>query len=314
MNEQHAHPQVSASDLKGLNERYAPWRIEKAFADAYRSEGGAGFVTQARNTATGETIYRCEGWSKASRGLALAAILERRASSPSPATVSYEQRAAIIGSVWYRLEGGKATGWGVAGASDWLTRDLPRADRTRQRQALLQVIEPSEGQTYSPDELSEFALTADDDPCDCGTVQGPSGGYLPHDRTHPGCSAELDAIEDAQEDADYEATQNPRPTLVTKTSAELAEGDVVHCHGMRVQLTELTTWHRERLVYSWRGNVLNLEDVRAAGVVPGSFIADGTWRVQGNDLARWAVEAPRIYLGGGNPHTLDGAFRGGGRS
>jgi hypothetical protein len=79
-----AHPMVSKSDLAYLNSRYAPWRIEKAprFRQTPLTTTVTpriiGWDTQARNIETGEVIYRCEGWTKASRGQALNAILERR--------------------------------------------------------------------------------------------------------------------------------------------------------------------------------------------------------------------------------------------
>ncbi len=70
----HAHPMVRTADVASLNEVHAPWRIEKVY-------GGSGrpFIAQARNTATGQVLYRCEGWNQASRGQALAAILEAKA-------------------------------------------------------------------------------------------------------------------------------------------------------------------------------------------------------------------------------------------
>lgn len=68
----HPHPMVRKSDVADLNSRYHPWRIEKA------SAGNRRFDTQARNVETDEVIYRCEGWTSASRGQALNAILERR--------------------------------------------------------------------------------------------------------------------------------------------------------------------------------------------------------------------------------------------
>lgn len=71
----HNHPLVSKSDVAGLNARYAPWRIVKSVRHV-GSPNRAAFDTVAENTATGAVIYRCEGWSKASRGLALNAILD----------------------------------------------------------------------------------------------------------------------------------------------------------------------------------------------------------------------------------------------
>lgn len=73
---QHHHPKVSKADVASLNERYAPWRIEKT-----RQENPGityAVTTQARNVDTGEIIYRHVGWTQESRGQALNAILERR--------------------------------------------------------------------------------------------------------------------------------------------------------------------------------------------------------------------------------------------
>jgi hypothetical protein len=79
MQANHAHPMVSKSQIASLNERYAPWQICKAWVPGSRVGGFRGyFETQARNTETGEVIYRCQGWSQASRGQALNAILARR--------------------------------------------------------------------------------------------------------------------------------------------------------------------------------------------------------------------------------------------
>jgi hypothetical protein len=68
MGSTHAHPMVRTADVASLNERYAPWSIELTTPQR---------EAQARNTETGEVIYRCEGWSQASRGQCLAAILAR---------------------------------------------------------------------------------------------------------------------------------------------------------------------------------------------------------------------------------------------
>ena len=90
---------------------------------------------------------------------------------------------------------------------------------------------------------------------------------------------------------------------------ELRVGDIVHEYGMRVRLDNppIVT-QRERTVYAWGGDVLNPDEVIAAGVVPRSFLGDhywidGTgwqwfqtnkWTVQGNDLARWSVERSTV--------------------
>lgn len=98
----------------------------------------------------------------------------------------------------------------------------------------------------------------------------------------------------------------------TVRSSELERGDVVREHGMRVRLDELATYESGQsapydTVYSWRGTVLNLAEVHAAGIVPASFLWDDfhyvtgeghvparrdAWTVQGNDLATWRIELP----------------------
>jgi hypothetical protein len=81
---------VSAHDVAALNERYAPWKIEKSSTrKTVRTMSGLQgrrklvWLTQARNTDTDEVIYTCEGWSQAARGQALNAILNRRAKEQS---------------------------------------------------------------------------------------------------------------------------------------------------------------------------------------------------------------------------------------
>lgn len=88
---------------------------------------------------------------------------------------------------------------------------------------------------------------------------------------------------------------------------QLQIGDTVHVYGMRIRLTrEPIITQRERTVYAWIGDVLNPDEVIAAGVVPEAFLGDhewvegqgwqwkqtNQWNVQGNDLAMWGVERP----------------------
>lgn len=88
---------------------------------------------------------------------------------------------------------------------------------------------------------------------------------------------------------------------------ELRVGDIVHEYGMRIRLDNPPTiTKRERTVYAWVGDILNLDEVIAAGVVPKAFLGDSEWvdgegwvwkqhnrwTVQGNDLATWLVERP----------------------
>lgn len=92
----------------------------------------------------------------------------------------------------------------------------------------------------------------------------------------------------------------PRLTLNT---TQLALGDVVHVHGMRILLDTAPNIYTDRdsTVYAWIGTVQNVEEVRADRIVPISWLRfDGIgqeypegvyrWNVQGNDFARWNVE------------------------
>ncbi|PNG17016.1 hypothetical protein [Streptomyces cahuitamycinicus] len=100
---------------------------------------------------------------------------------------------------------------------------------------------------------------------------------------------------------------HPQPETEIKDSSQLAEGDIVREHGMRVRLDKLTTVERQGLtVYHWAGTVLNMPEVREAKHVPLSFLRtqkwepgqgwvtdrEDYWAVQGNKLATWAVEVP----------------------
>ncbi|MFI1012580.1 hypothetical protein [Streptomyces sp. NPDC020965] len=98
------------------------------------------------------------------------------------------------------------------------------------------------------------------------------------------------------------------PNVTVKDSSQLAQGDIVRTHGMRVRLDRLSTHENYgRTVYAWAGTVLNLDEVRADGHVPMSFLRSslrwepGTgcmaarndvWTVQGNEFADWLVENP----------------------
>ena len=91
---------------------------------------------------------------------------------------------------------------------------------------------------------------------------------------------------------------------VTKVTSELRKGDVVNCHGLRClidgDILESQT-HDDSLgvVRYTRALVLNREDV-SRDVVPYGFTStdasrgdkpgEHRWTIQGNDLARWAVE------------------------
>ncbi|MGW1275572.1 hypothetical protein ACWD4V_01255 [Streptomyces tsukubensis] len=90
--------------------------------------------------------------------------------------------------------------------------------------------------------------------------------------------------------------------VIIKDSSQLAEGDIVRTHGMRVRLDRCTTRDDSgRTVYAWSGTVLNLDEVRADRHVPMSFlrtykgntvVRDDEWTVQGNTFANWLVENP----------------------
>src|SRR5258708_32722228 len=103
-------------------------------------------------------------------------------------------------------------------------------------------------------------------------------------------------------------------TRTVKTSG-IQVGDVVRAHGMRVRIDSIRVYadnqpERQRVkpdmpVYACLGTVINLDEVLAAGIVPPSFLTRDewverkgwtitrrdAWTVQGNDLARWNVEA-----------------------
>lgn len=95
------------------------------------------------------------------------------------------------------------------------------------------------------------------------------------------------------------------PNVTVKDSSQLAQGDIVRTHGMRVRLDHGASHQRpDRAVYSWVGTVLNLDEVRAEGHVPMSFLRtqkwesgwvtdrEDVWVVQGNEFANWLVEDP----------------------
>lgn len=99
--------------------------------------------------------------------------------------------------------------------------------------------------------------------------------------------------------------EHPPVTTLRLNTHDLRLGDVVHLYGMKVRLDNPPVIEqRERTVYAWTGDVLNPDEVIAAGLVPRSWLGDwyyiaGTgwewfqtnrWTVQGNDLARWTVE------------------------
>lgn len=88
------------------------------------------------------------------------------------------------------------------------------------------------------------------------------------------------------------------------STPELKAGDVILHHGMRV-LIEGQPWvgdDSKSPIYRWSGRVLNMEEVKATGHVPLSFLQtwkfeggwvvdrEDVWHVQGNERAMWYVE------------------------
>lgn len=96
-------------------------------------------------------------------------------------------------------------------------------------------------------------------------------------------------------------------TFLALNTTELRQGDIVMTHGMRVLLESeplVSPNGRASQTYSFAGRVLNLDEVRASGIVPMSFLRtekwiDGkgwtvdredVWPIQGNELAHWSVD------------------------
>jgi hypothetical protein len=107
-------------------------------------------------------------------------------------------------------------------------------------------------------------------------------------------------------------------TLLHLMTGEIQPGDVVLEHGMRVRIDEIHPYHPGGrgcvssieprltacgLAWACHGTVLNVPEVIEGGIVPRSFMYDHErdckgpghgredfWNVQGNNLARWAVE------------------------
>ncbi|MCX4677684.1 hypothetical protein OG413_20645 [Streptomyces sp. NBC_01433] len=98
--------------------------------------------------------------------------------------------------------------------------------------------------------------------------------------------------------------------VTIKNTSELAAGDIVRTLGMRVRLdsglSRKLPGLTGRTAYVWTGTVLNLDEVRAGGPVPASFLrtrkyqpGEGwvtdrydVWEVQGNERTEWFVENP----------------------
>ncbi|MFE3139709.1 hypothetical protein [Streptomyces scopuliridis] len=97
------------------------------------------------------------------------------------------------------------------------------------------------------------------------------------------------------------------PNVTVKDSSQLAQGDIVCTHGMRVRLDHgASNKHSGSTVHAWTGTVLNLDEVRTEKHVPMSFLRthrwepgtgwvtdrEDVWVVQGNEFANWLVEDP----------------------
>lgn len=132
-------------------------------------------------------------------------------------------------------------------------------------------------------------------------------GFTHFRLTHHGINAARKVKAQREAAEAPQATKEPQPRTEIKDSSQLAEGDIVREHGMRVRLDKLTTVERQDLtVYHWAGTVLNMPEVRKAKHVPLSFLRTQKWEagrgwvtdrkdywaVQGNKLATWAVEVP----------------------
>ncbi|NEW75475.1 hypothetical protein [Streptomyces rhizosphaericus] len=95
--------------------------------------------------------------------------------------------------------------------------------------------------------------------------------------------------------------------VTIKDTSQLAQGDIVRTHRMRVRLDRGASHERsDCTVYAWTGTVLNLDEVREQGHVPMSCLRterwqsgqgwvtdrEDVWVVQGNERAEWIVENP----------------------
>lgn len=109
------------------------------------------------------------------------------------------------------------------------------------------------------------------------------------------------------------------PALVSKKTSELRLGDLVRLHGMRLRITEepvVAIGHHMNEQADRLGEVRfthaileNVDDPDVDDFVRRHLDRrDGflTWTIQGNDLARWTVEAP-LHLMTGSSSVRCGA-------
>lgn len=129
-------------------------------------------------------------------------------------------------------------------------------------------------------------------------------GHYPH-RDHAGCASSVECT--AATPSDVAALlAGGAPCMPTDLPTSLLRtGDVVATHGMLVLLDGPVGETTEPGTFASRGRVLNLDQVRAAGLVPVAWLYQDEesvprWTVQGNDLARWRVVA-RVWPDLGAP-------------
>ncbi len=98
------------------------------------------------------------------------------------------------------------------------------------------------------------------------------------------------------------AANSGQPILTGVRTSALRTGDLVLTNGMHVRLGERREYPGTRpewpTVTAFAGTVENVDEVRAAGVVPESYltrwegqriVARDSWTVQGNDLRTWSL-------------------------
>ncbi|MFB6529886.1 hypothetical protein [Streptomyces sp. NPDC056399] len=81
--------------------------------------------------------------------------------------------------------------------------------------------------------------------------------------------------------------------VTVKNSSELAQGDIVLTHGMRVRLDFGAAHTRPSgTFYAWTGAVLNLDEIRAQGTVPMSCLRTQRWQ----DDKGWVTDREDVYV------------------
>jgi len=125
-----------------------------------------------------------------------------------------------------------------------------------------------------------------------------------HQYGQPAAFLDADGLPKGGPVVDWHELTDAGPAVELRHTGELVEGDTVHLHGMRLRLGPVTEHAGSHGPY-WRstGELLNVAEVEAdaaadpagaAAFIVGRMSHDhpGTWTVQGNRLARWAVELP----------------------